>query len=382
MRGRRIRSASRSRPRAKASLARSSVSVARLAFPPARRRSSSVASVGRRRRRGAPPSPLVPARASHPTGPGFARRRPRLPTRPDGRPAVSLRPSAAARLPDRRSTGRPASLSGAAGSRLRLKGPVTSPSLPGRRSPPLPPRRMPSRDDVGLRSDVLRSSDFRPPPSRPLCRSIGRTRARTPLGAIAQRPARPTGRGPRAVAGLRVRTLVVGPEQRQRRRAPACPGLAHHALGFPAPVRPPRPWDAFALGTGTPTRARAPPDRPGSGRARRDCVRHWCSPRHVLPFCRRAASAADLGPKASAGSVATAGRRNGPGGRPPARGHPPPPEASPATWRCPSTEGRRAPTTKDSGSDLLSQEVSLQVPSARAGLTAVFGMGTGVSPPP
>ncbi len=38
--------------------------------------------------------------------------------------------------------------------------------------------------------------------------------------------------------------------------------------------------------------------------------------------------------------------------------------------------------SKYSGGDLLSQEVPLQVPSAQAGLTAVFGMGTGVSPPP
>jgi hypothetical protein len=38
--------------------------------------------------------------------------------------------------------------------------------------------------------------------------------------------------------------------------------------------------------------------------------------------------------------------------------------------------------TKKPGGDLLSQGVCPQVPSARAGLTAVFGMGTGVSPPP
>ena len=37
---------------------------------------------------------------------------------------------------------------------------------------------------------------------------------------------------------------------------------------------------------------------------------------------------------------------------------------------------------EDPGGDLLSQGVYPQVPSARAGLTAVFGMGTGVSPPP
>ena len=35
-----------------------------------------------------------------------------------------------------------------------------------------------------------------------------------------------------------------------------------------------------------------------------------------------------------------------------------------------------------SGGVLLSQGVYPQVPSARAGLTAVFGMGTGVTPPP
>ena len=33
------------------------------------------------------------------------------------------------------------------------------------------------------------------------------------------------------------------------------------------------------------------------------------------------------------------------------------------------------------GNDLLSHEVSLEVSSALKGLTAVFGMGTGVSPP-
>ena len=42
----------------------------------------------------------------------------------------------------------------------------------------------------------------------------------------------------------------------------------------------------------------------------------------------------------------------------------------------------RASSSNEPGGDLLSQENDLQVPSARAGLTAVFGMGTGVSPPP
>ena len=43
---------------------------------------------------------------------------------------------------------------------------------------------------------------------------------------------------------------------------------------------------------------------------------------------------------------------------------------------------RRASSIERTGGVLLSQGVYPQVPSARAGLTAVFGMGTGVSPPP
>jgi hypothetical protein len=43
---------------------------------------------------------------------------------------------------------------------------------------------------------------------------------------------------------------------------------------------------------------------------------------------------------------------------------------------------RRPFQRRTPGDDLLSQEVYLQVPSARAGLTAVFGMGTGMTPPP
>lgn len=37
---------------------------------------------------------------------------------------------------------------------------------------------------------------------------------------------------------------------------------------------------------------------------------------------------------------------------------------------------------KKPGDDLLSQPLARLVPSAQEGLTAVFGMGTGVSPPP
>ena len=38
--------------------------------------------------------------------------------------------------------------------------------------------------------------------------------------------------------------------------------------------------------------------------------------------------------------------------------------------------------TKNPGNVLLSHQVALTVPSALEGLTAVFGMGTGVTPPP
>ena len=43
---------------------------------------------------------------------------------------------------------------------------------------------------------------------------------------------------------------------------------------------------------------------------------------------------------------------------------------------------RRAFSERNPGGVLLSQGATPQVPSALAGLTAVFGMGTGVSPPP
>ena len=43
---------------------------------------------------------------------------------------------------------------------------------------------------------------------------------------------------------------------------------------------------------------------------------------------------------------------------------------------------KRGHLPRNPGGVLLSQGVTPQVPSALAGLTAVFGMGTGVSPPP
>jgi hypothetical protein len=47
-----------------------------------------------------------------------------------------------------------------------------------------------------------------------------------------------------------------------------------------------------------------------------------------------------------------------------------------------NTGGRFRTIKKASGGDLLSHIVTDAVPSALEGLTSVFGMGTGVSPPP
>ena len=63
------------------------------------------------------------------------------------------------------------------------------------------------------------------------------------------------------------------------------------------------------------------------------------------------------------------------------------PKSHPETNRAQNDETPRALcprglVNRNPGGDLLSQGASPQVPSARAGLTAVFGMGTGVSPPP
>ena len=52
--------------------------------------------------------------------------------------------------------------------------------------------------------------------------------------------------------------------------------------------------------------------------------------------------------------------------------------------KAPTAEPSRlsAAKTKNPGNVLLSHQVALTVPSALEGLTAVFGMGTGVTPPP
>ena len=53
----------------------------------------------------------------------------------------------------------------------------------------------------------------------------------------------------------------------------------------------------------------------------------------------------------------------------------------PRKRRNPPGECTRGGFMRGSGGDLLSQDVSVQVPSALVGLTTVFGMGTGVAPP-
>ena len=266
MSGRSIRSASRSRPRAKASVARSSVSVARLALPPAMRRNSSVASVRRRRRRGAPPSPLVRAVvAPDRTGVLLVDVRAGATRRPDAGgdsqprvPPWPACPTGAARADPL--------LSRVPQALAFMNGPVTSPSLPGRRSLPLPPRRMPSRDDIGLRSDVLRASDFRPPPPRlSAVRSELAPRARTPL-----RERSPSGRRGRPDEA-RVRSPAFGYGRSSSgpsngsagasRRAPRAFGAPAPRLGAP-PVRPPRPWDAFLPLAPAPRLASRAPSRP------------------------------------------------------------------------------------------------------------------------
>src|SRR5512136_2361785 len=52
-----------------------------------------------------------------------------------------------------------------------------------------------------------------------------------------------------------------------------------------------------------------------------------------------------------------------------------------ATVRCHGRPSGRPKDKKKPGNDLLSHSAARAVPSARAGLTSVFGMGTGVSPP-
>ena len=53
-------------------------------------------------------------------------------------------------------------------------------------------------------------------------------------------------------------------------------------------------------------------------------------------------------------------------------------QKSPGSWYCRGF----GMMMKNPGNVLLSHQATLAVPSALEGLTAVFGMGTGVTPPP
>ena len=59
--------------------------------------------------------------------------------------------------------------------------------------------------------------------------------------------------------------------------------------------------------------------------------------------------------------------------------HPPGQQKSPDAWAS-GLRGRHS--NENPGNVLLSHQATLAVPSALEGLTAVFGMGTGVTPPP
>jgi hypothetical protein len=87
------------------------------------------------------------------------------------------------------------------------------------------------------------------------------------------------------------------------------------------------------------------------------------------PSPPRGAASASRGSPPETRSVRTPGRH---------RLHTP---AEDATPKRPLAEGRGAFSSKYSGDVLLSQGESPQVPSALAGLTSVFGMGTGVTLP-
>ena len=143
-----------------------------------------------------------------------------------------------------------------------------------------------------------------------------------------------------------------------------------------------------------PRRTAPPPVPPAAphGRHRR-CGRTAAQCRHGSPVPRRRGAPVDRtrspaprrrGDSAVRSSEAS-GDSRGHGSREPGRCR----AHTGVQRRQPGPERTKPPRAKaqrgfvrNPGGDLLSQGASPQVPSARAGLTAVFGMGTGVSPPP
>src|SRR6185295_17831990 len=146
---------------------------------------------------------------------------------------------------------------------------------------------------------------------------------------------------------------------------PAPRRLPGPALDDPLPASPP------AAGSGT-ARTPAPPAHPADGHppACPDAVRT------SLQFDRRHRDDSTRRRRAEVASWDSPALNARPSRLPPAR-----------QLRVRHDGRARAPPEAgllqvNRGGDLLSQEAPPQVPSAQAGLTAVFDMGTGVSPPP
>src|SRR5579875_1895485 len=206
---------------------------------------------------------------------------------------------------------------------------------------------------------------------------------------------------PRCAGALRrLRQLRGAP----RGLAAKCPGrllLGRHAASGPRPpgvlrrrlVRPDPPG------------LRATRPRPARRQPRlRPVLEHALRPRLAHPAAAARHARLLRRPVQPRPPVARPSRVAGPrpGGRPspgdgplgpppPLRGAPPgqlrertraPLQPLPGRAGWPATSAASHPAEENPGGVLLSQGASPQVPSALAGLTAVFGMGTGVSPPP
>jgi hypothetical protein len=189
-----------------------------------------------------------------------------------------------------------------------------------------------------------------------------------PAVAAPERRGRPTGRGS-TVGGRLGRDRV----RRAPRAAPG-PGAPPDGRRCPSAVRaPPRgrtggrqPSSEGGEGCGRRRDAEPPPDGPAVP------ARHGAGP---APLGRVTGAGASAGPdRRERATHPRAGRRRVGPWRHGIR------VAPGRTRRRPSS--RRAFGRESSGGDLLSQGVAPQVPSARAGLTSVFGMGTGGTPPP
>ena len=149
--------------------------------------------------------------------------------------------------------------------------------------------------------------------------------------------------------------------------SPGVPGWA----GLPSGARRPGPPGGHCPCPGVRHLAAELPDRMPTGGSRCRRVSAQASA-PADPLCARARLLCAPARPACEPAVPT------PDARRPRRESWPRPQAT-GTRKSPRWAG--ALCSNYSGGDLLSQGVSPQVPSARAGLTSVFGMGTGVTPP-